>query len=311
MYDSLNLRLTSDILQGTSFLEEVPQYLTEYNEHIYNDGSLYLSGNIGNLSVSISEHHIRVSNSLCKWYLGDNMQSMGRKDTQRAIEALSDTLHLPFDKAIVSRMDIAQNFVVNYPPNVYINHLGDMQYKTRLVNDGSLYYKSSNGCLCFYDKIKEQKDTHEHIPQLFQGCNVLRYEQRIRKGIAKHFGVQCVNGSMLYDEKFYMAVLNDWQGAYKSIKKINDIIINFEVMRTKRDFDNVARLCFIEKMGGQMAMLAQFKEAQSKGELTKKQAFDLRKAVNDACEERQNFTKKSDAIEELDRKVSNAIMFYR
>ena len=52
-------------------------------------------------------------------------------------------------------------------------------------------------------------------------------------------------------------------------------------------------------------------EAQNRGELTKKQAYDLRQAVHDANKERAEFVVKSDAIEELDKKVTEAVRFYR
>ena len=61
-----------------------------------------------------------------------------------------------------------------------------------------------------------------------------------------------------------MEIVNKWHVNYKSIKKINDISINFEVMRTKKEFDLVARLCFIQQQGGELAMLKQIAKAQKK-----------------------------------------------
>ena len=79
--------------------------------------------------------------SLCKYYLGDNFQTLGRGDTKQAIEMLSDTLHLPLHKATVTRIDIAQNYIVKHPTSVYFNHLGNCMFNERLVQPDGLYYK--------------------------------------------------------------------------------------------------------------------------------------------------------------------------
>ena len=44
--------------------------------------------------------------------LESNFKTLGHAETKKAIEQLSDTLHLPIEKAIVTRLDIAQNFIV-------------------------------------------------------------------------------------------------------------------------------------------------------------------------------------------------------
>ena len=64
-------------------------------------------------------------------------------------------------------------------------------------------------------------------------------------------------------------------------------------------------------MGGEVAMMEQIAEAQKRGDLTAKQAFDLRQAVKDSCKERENLTAQSEAITELDKKIAEAVRFYR
>ena len=70
-------------------------------------------------------------------------------------------------------------------------------------------------------------------------------------------------------------------------------------------------LSLIEQAGGQLELIEQINEAQKRGELTKKQAYDLRQAVNDACKIREGLTVPNEAIQELDRKISEAVRFYR
>ena len=113
MYDTIFARLTQGEVQGVDFLAETPCYLDNVAEHTYSDG-VVVTGDVGNLKVTLNHFQVKVRDgSLCKWYLGSNFKTMGRKDTQMAIERLSDTLHLPIEKAIITRIDVAQNLITH------------------------------------------------------------------------------------------------------------------------------------------------------------------------------------------------------
>lgn len=311
MYDTIFLRLTQAEVNGVDFLGEIPCCLGNISEHYFGN-YLCVTGNLAGLKVMVNNYQLKVKDgSLCKYLLGDNFQTMGRGDTQRAIEKLSDTLHLPMSKATVTRMDIAQNFIVKHPPQVYLNHLGVLRYANRLQEPSGLYYSLNGGRLCFYDKNKEQKSKREEIPELYNGRNVLRYERRYTKRIAAKFGVAEVTGAMLYNEAFYIEALNRWKADYQAIQKINDITLNFPAMKTKKDLSKMGILALTEQAGGQVEMITQINEAQQRGELTKKQAYDLRVAVNEACQLKEGLIIPNDAIQELDKKVAEAVRFYR
>lgn len=311
MYDTVNFRLIQSKAGSVDFLAETPCYLENVGEHNYN-GDIVITGNLKGLKISLNRYQIKIKDgSLCKWYLGDNFQTLGRGDTQRAIENLSDTLHIPMSKATVTRLDIAQNFITRHPPEVYLNHLGILKYATRLQELNGVYYSQTGGRLCFYDKNREQKSNREPIPELYEGRNVLRYEQRYTNRIASQLKVGEVTGTTLYDEVFYIGILNRWKDTYKAIQKINDVSLNFQAMRTKQQLYKMGVLSLIEQAGGQLQMIEQINEAQKRGELSKKQAFDLRQAINEACKIRDGLTVPNEAIQELDKKVSEAVKFYR
>ena len=311
MYDTVFLRLTQAEVSEVDFLKEIPCFLEDVGEHNYS-GFPFITGSLNGLKVTANRTQLKVKDgSLCKYLLGDNFQTMGRSDTQRAIEKLSDTLHLPMSKAVVTRMDIAQNFIVKHPPQVYLNHLGTLRYASRLQEPSGLYYSLNGGRLCFYDKNREQKSKREEIPDLYSGKNVLRYERRYTQRIAAKFGVVEVTGEMLYNEAFYIAALNRWKADYQAIQKINDITLNFQAMKTKQELYKMGILSLTEQAGGQVEMIKQINEAQQRGELTKKQAYDLRVAVNEACQLKEGLTAPNEAIQELDKKVAEAVRFYR
>ena len=70
-------------------------------------------------------------------------------------------------------------------------------------------------------------------------------------------------------------------------------------------------LSLVEKAGGELQMLDQINEQREMGVLDKKQAYDLRQAVKSACSLKDGLTVESEAIKELDKKVMEAIKFYR
>jgi len=311
MYDSVFMRLTQNEVQGVDFLAETPCYLEDVVETIFSDGLVVFTGHLDNLKVIVDRYQVKVKDgSLCKYYMGNNFKTMGRKDTQRAIEKLSDTLHLPMSLAAVTRLDVAQNFCTKHPPEVYLNHLGLLKYASRLQEPDGIYYKQTGGRLAFYDKNREQKNKREPIPELYEGRNVLRYEQRYTNRIARQFGVSEVTSKLLYDNSFYVDVINRWRDTYRQIQKINDVTINYKTMPRIKDLSNFGLLIYSESRGGLENVLTEIKEAQKRGELTNKQAFDHKKAFINAYQSGVG-TAPNDAITELDKKVNEAVRLYR
>lgn len=311
MFDTVYFRLYKEVAGDVDLLTKIPCCLNNVGEHYFNNEPI-ITGDLNGLKISLNTNQLKVKDgSLCKWFLGDNFKTMGRSDTQKAIEKLSDILHLPMDKASVTRLDVAQNFITMHPPEVYFNHLGELRYTERLLQPSGLYYKGSNLSLCFYDKNKEQKSHRRPIPDLYQNRNVLRYEQRYTSRVASQMRVSEVTGALLYDEAFYQEVLNRWRAKYEAIQKVNDISLNFEAMKTKQQLYKMGVLSIVQMAGGAMKMYEQIREAQNQGKLTKKQAFDLRKTVKDALEVREGLTVQNEAIKELNKKVAEAIKYYR
>lgn len=315
MFDTINFNITRAEVEGVDFLSEISTYLNPDSIAIHDfNGTQVVTGKIDNLSVSISSYQVRVKDgSFCKWYLGDNYKSMGRADTQRAVERLSDTLHLPMSRAIITRLDVGLSIIVKQPTANYFNHLGLLNYATRLQQPNSLYYYRHRQAerLCFYDKNREQRDHREPIPELYRDCNVLRYEQRYIARLPSLMNVPQVTGAMLYDEKFYISLLNRWRDTYNEIRKINEITLNFQAMRNKQQLYKMGVLAMVERVGGEIEMIEHITEAQKRGDLTRKQSYDLKQAVKEACKCKEGLTIPSECITELDKKIAEAIRFYR
>lgn len=108
-----------------------------------------------------------------------------------------------------------------------------------------------------------------------------------------------------------MALIKRWRDTYKVINKVNDITLNFQAMTSKRQLYKMGVLSMVERVGGEVEMINQINEAQKRGDLTSKQAFDLRKEVKEACKVKEGLTVESEAIAELDKKIIEAVRFYR
>ena len=312
MFDTIHFRLNQSVLPSrVDYMAYLPGLLTDVAKTERQDGGFWLIGKLGNLTIKANPFSMFVGyGSLCKWYLGDNFKTLERSDTERAVECLSDMLHLPMKEAAITRVDVAENFIMKYPASVYFEHLGDMRGAKRLRQPDGVYYSQNTRKAVFYDKIKEERKHREPIPELYEGKNVLRYENRLISRLPKILGVPEVRAGMLYQREFYNNILNYWSNTYKAIQKVSNIIIDFKMITTKKDLYKWALLAGIEQIGGQAEMLRQISEAQKRGDLTNKQTHDLRKAVKEACKVDGVMTIESDAIQELDKKVSEAVKMY-
>lgn len=307
MYDTINFRLTAADVSGVSFTEETPCYLSDIATHDYN-GSIVITGNLQGLRVSVTPWQVKVKDgSLCKWYLGDNLQTMSRGDVQRAIERLSDELHLPMNLATITRLDIGANLITQHPAEVYFSHLGLLPWSKRLVEPSGLYYSKRDERLCFYNKIKEQRSKCETIPDTYRCKNVLRYEQRYTGHLTRVLKVPPIKGASLYDEEFYHYIINRWALTYCKINKINDTNLNLNSMGTSRDFDRLCRLAMMERAGGEIALIEQINELRKKGVITSKQAHDIRQKIKRAASLKGDIVTPNENTKELDRLIKECV----
>ena len=305
------MTLFNEVIPGTNFLDTIPQYLTEFTSGGTSKYGKYVNGLLGSLKVNINETRVKISNSsICKYYLGDNFKTLGKSDTKQAILKISDSLHLPFHLANVTRIDFAQNFIMQYPESLYYPYLGEAKYYNRLPQNNGVYYnlESKKRQLLFYGKVHEQKQKRQPIPEIYQNRNVLRYELRFKKELRKQFNQPQITARLLYDEVFYKNIVKRWKDEYLAIQKINLKLRGMKPTGSKKVFiENLALFSLLEL--GQPIVLSKVKEWQETGQISKKQAYDLRICVKSltkiSIDEKGN-----ELINELNRKVKEAARFY-
>ena len=218
-------------------------YLEQAKEFVdYNTGEIVGNiGNIGNISVAVLRNGVSINGSISKYYLGDNIQTLTRRDTARAIEKLSDALHLAVADAKPVEIEFGTNFLLSNPIPDYLQRLGDMP---RLVRNNftasALYYqhrgKNQPTKFVFYDKIADANEKGVQIPLGMEQANVLRYEMRLSRRLARQTGFADLVADTLSDGRFYRHLLALWGNRYFSIRKITKTEkTNMEQIKTVGD----------------------------------------------------------------------------
>jgi hypothetical protein len=308
MYDNVDLALHKTDCPGVDFLKDIPQFLSSEISHGVSQYGYYFNGYLDSLKVSINASRIKISDSsLCKYYHGDNFKTISRKDTARAIEKISDSLCIPFHLAKVFRIDFSTNLIMKHNAEIYYPFLGEAKYYTRLPQNNGLYYNNQKRQLLFYGKEYEQKIKGNPIPELYQNKHTLRFEMRLRKRLREQLKEQELTAGLLSDERFYKKLVKRWRDEYLAIQKIHSNSLIMKPTGKRKDFiENLALLSILEH--GQTDILDRIKEWQESGEITKKQAYDLRNAVKELSKKKIN-DRGNEYINELDKKIKEAARF--
>lgn len=309
MYDTIHFFLPID-RAGSFDISKTLNGLSSITEHTKDDGQVYVSGYLKNYKVYISGQGVSLKGSLAKYFLPDNFHTLTRSDSARAIEMMTDELCLPIQKAKVNRIDLAQNFLMDYEPEAYYKFLGECPYYNRQPLSKSLYYTNTLRQKLFYNKIAEGKAKGLSLPDVWNDQNVLRYEMRFTSRLSKHFNQVEVTASSLSDEKFYMAVFDKWLAEYEAINKLHSINFNLSDMNSPKDFKKQLELYAIN-MIGQDRIMQEIENMRHQKAFDKPEYYSrLKKEIKELCKTPE-MTESSELVEELDKKIKSSNRYYR
>ena len=253
MVDTVKLWQPFEMCNKGSVVKDIAKLLDNTAKHIKQDGTVYFSGHTLGMKTSVSLNGLSLTGSLCKSYLNDNFQTLTRQCTQRAIEQLSDIIHISLNGAKVSRVDIGQNFIVNEAPEKYYYFLGNSKHFERLEQPHSITYQQGLRTKLFYNKVEEAKSKKLLLPEIFENRHVLRYELRFMSRLPKQFNKAIVTAQDLYNEAFYIDMLQRWIDEYNMIQKHKLLTPKTEIMTTKEGTDFI--LAMLIEMQGQNNVL--------------------------------------------------------
>ncbi|MBX0335497.1 hypothetical protein K3G39_19865 [Pontibacter sp. HSC-14F20] len=309
MYCTIGQFLAVDMIGGSVW--DCLPYLTNLSENYRQDtGKTYITGNAGNLRIGISEHGVSIKGSLAKFYLGTNLHTLTRSDSKRAFELMADTLHLPVYKAKVTRIDVGQNIMTDYKPELYYPYLGQSAYYTKLTQPKSISYQNSQRSKKAYNKIAESKKNRVTIPEVYAGKHLLRFEVSYTARLPKQFNQALITPDTLTDERFYIAMYDRWHNEYESINKVGLTLMDTSKINTPKDYkDQLLRLVVQER--GLEAFLHHIEVMKEQKVFKHKKYYtdlknDLKKMVKS-----QSIAEQPELIQELDKKIANAKRYYR
>jgi len=201
------------------------------------DPSEYYYGNYGDfrVKVRVNSGKMTFSGSLSKYFKGSNIYDMTRAEIKEACDNLSQEIGCDVSQAVITRMDIGTNIILDNPVSNYLLTLNTMvgvegsEYKRLETTEETVEYRSNNNekTYVFYDKTKQKIDTKKPIPNEFVGKNILRYELRFFSRIRDKLN----NGNPvlfadLYNKDFYNKLLILYVDQYNSIPKGTKLIID-------------------------------------------------------------------------------------
>jgi len=234
MYDTVNFWIDGLMVGVDPFT--IAQYLTDHKEQ--NSARGYsISGRAGDYLVYLNESGISMKGSLPKFLLPDNIHTLSRAGAREAIQKLSDELHLPVNLAKVTRVDVSTVLPMSREPFEYYPLLGNKPRFERLqYSKVTLYYKTNEKQLIFYDKKVEAKAKGVKIPIGFEGANLLRVEARYTSRLPHHLKQPAITGATLWDEHFYSEMVKRWANEYHSINKLKSVsIMDSSSIKTPKD----------------------------------------------------------------------------
>ena len=308
--DTINLILTKEQAPKIDFLNELPKHLSQITFSGISYGVPTIRGNLRGFTVSISDDKVRIGKaSLTKYFLGNSFADMSRSSIEQAFAKMSDEIHLPISKGIVKEFHFAKNIMLNNEVGLYLPRLGNYGRYRRLEQPNGINYTITERVFSIYDKVKEAKFHRDIIPQLYQNSDVMRLEARYKKDIPTYFNRASITVADLYNESFYMEVVNDWYKHYSRIEKLKKIKIDMQNVKGKKELKEMGVLALIEMEGGKLQFLQNLLERYKKGDLTKKQYYDFKAMVED-CSTNKLLTIDDELMIELNEKVKEAVKFY-
>ncbi|MGQ7867830.1 phage/plasmid replication domain-containing protein [Sunxiuqinia sp. sy24] len=298
--------LTNEYDLSINFLSQIPHELEITSKGI-EYGIPFIRGKIRNLKIRITKSKIKIEGSIHVFYKGNNLDAMTFKEYIEAMELLKECLELPLEMARVSRLDFSGNMKVKHDPAAYFNYFGQKSRFRKSVLDNGVIYGSEEKGLIFYDKIREMKRKREVIPEYFKGKNIMRFEIRFTRKLGKTFHVPELQVMHLMDRSFFNKLCLMWRQEFKSLIMEMESPLELQPIGSKTKLIESLALQQIHKIGIDQ-FLDEISSWQLAGEITKKDAYEIRKFIKEKAAEKYPLAE-NELIRELNQKIKVAARF--
>jgi hypothetical protein len=311
MFDTINFWLSKDSLKSCC-MRDIAGRLSKVKEAFDVDtGTAKITGSLSNYHATINDNGLFLAGSLSKLYFGENQSSLSRSTTKDALNMLADALSIPLELADITRIDVACNLPMQHDVPAYYPSLGDARHYRRLEQNNGIYYSNHQKQMLFYGKLHEQQIKQVPVLPIFQQRNVLRYELRFMNRVKNQFNLSELKPDKLTDEQFYIDILNRWKDEYFKIYRHKLLTFKPEIMNSTKAFEQQLMAIGLQAIGGEAQAWQMIEQAKQQGMFENKmQAKRLKDKLKDLCNQ-PACTTQNQLIEELDKKIKEAVRFYR
>jgi len=267
MTDTLHLFSEVDFESNQELLEKI---FSQFEEGTWtgiskNTGTKFFGGKIRNLRIKLNNNSISIQGSLAKFYFGNNLCTLSYDQTIDAIIELEACLGLSLEDAIVRRIDLACNLIMENVPCSYYVFLAKGGFLKRREDDNGLYYRNNNRAILLYDKVQEQKTGKNQLVAHVKKLNLLRYEFRLKRSgeIAHRLNLQKPTLKSVITN--YDNLVELWRKSFDLIyKDIEFEIPEEDVFKTPTKFKNYLALQGIKRCGGFSSVINMIHEAKAR-----------------------------------------------
>ena len=308
MYDTLVLHLNKEDIGGYKY-ENVLRNITQTCEY-----KGQVAGGCGyweNLRITATEKKVVCRGSIVKFQRGSNAPFLYLEDVKKLIKYIGNCLGIPLEKADVDIVDIAENFEMENPPQLYIQRMQTLASYSSNNWEDTKYFSSRGAVLRFYDKTQELRQKNQHRPERARcslpGRNLLRYEVRFKRGKIRQMFGRGLKASDLYDKEVFWRFVSEWFYCYESINKLPDTVLNvtFDQIRKQEDLLNWCECALNAHVPVSEFVKQAFKNRVNPQEGDRQYHKRLQDRIREALVHYNDYMTGSDLTLELTRKIED------
>lgn len=223
MIDTFNLILFKEYYDRNQ-IEEVFRNKMQFKaDAIYSNGTALIF-NYKNYCFKLTQHHLIAVGSLTKLYYGDNMQNLNFCQVQEALMEFESLFGIPFDKAVVNRVDIAASMIMSQTSKLYIDILQTPSGFEPHIHRTTKTFDHHAKAICVYDKVEQLRKAKNQraVYNQFKNNNILKYEFRCSRQLLSKLAEGEITFDRFYSPEFYKTLLEQWYDGYKAIPKLTN-----------------------------------------------------------------------------------------
>ena len=278
--------------------------LGEPEQRLQRGNLIIPSWRLRNMRISILGSDIKIRGSISKFIAGTNLTTLSAKQISQAFGEMSEALHLPVKKAMVTRFDAGINVITNELPGAYFDTLGRLpRYERCTFGMNTLSYHLQRRSVQFYNKKAEMKKKKFSIPKEYIDKNIMRYEVQWKKAVSRQWK-RDIYAYTLTKPAYLRLVAKRMQTIYNKIPKMQGLRI-----RKATKFKEVKKLLVsigIEKLGGINEVLNYFESEKDAGNITSNDYGRIRDGLL-KIETDPKMISPNALAAELGRKIENAL----